>query len=373
MAQKVAKMDEKQRYKLKKFIKDLENFKGRGTEMVSVYVPADYDLNKIATHISQEQGTASNIKSKQTRDNVINALEKIIQHLKLYNKTPPNGLVVFAGNVAEREGQQDYQVWSMEPPLPLRQRLYRCDKEFVLEPMREMLSDEEAFGLVTMDRREATIALLKGKTIIPLSSKESMVPGKFRAGGQSAERFSRNRELSAKDFYDEVGMLMKANFFEMKDLKGIIIGGPGPTKYDFVNGNHITQQLKDKIIGIRDLSYTDMFGIQELLEKSQDILSEEAVVGEKKIVNKFFETLAKTPGKTAYGKDECMRMLQSGAVETMLVSESVDEKIIDEIIAEAEKFSTNVELISVETREGNQLKEIGGYAAILRYETGDSY
>jgi peptide chain release factor subunit 1 len=269
MVKKLEKMDDKQRYHLKKFVKNLENFKGRGTELVSVYVPAEYDLNKIAAHISQEQGTATNIKSKQTRDNVINALERIIQHLKLYPKTPPHGLVLFAGNVAEREGQQDYKVWSIEPPLPMKQRVYRCDKEFVLEPLREMLNDEEAFGLVAMDRREATIALLKGKTIIPLSSKESMVPGKFRAGGQSAERFSRNRELSARDFYDEVGQLMKDNFFEMKELKGIIVGGPGPTKYEFVDGNHITQQLKDKIIGIRDLSYTDQFGLQELLDKSQ--------------------------------------------------------------------------------------------------------
>ncbi|MGV8162116.1 MAG: peptide chain release factor aRF-1 [Candidatus Nanoarchaeia archaeon] len=373
MAQKVATMDDKQRYKLKKFVRDLENFKGRGTELVSVYVPAEYDLNKIATHISQEQGTATNIKSKQTRDNVINALEKIIQHLKLYNKTPPNGLVVFAGNVAEREGQQDYQVWSMEPPIPMRQRVYRCDKEFVLEPLRAMLDDEASFGLVAMDRREATIALLKGKTIIPLTSKESMVPGKFRAGGQSAERFSRNRELSARDFYNDVGELMKANFFEMKDLKGIIIGGPGPTKYDFVNGNHITQQLKDKIIGIRDLSYTDEFGLQELLDKSQDLLAEEAVMGEKKIVTKFFETLAKTPGKTAYGKDECRKQLSLGTVDTFLVSDTVDEAIIDEIMKEAESFSSNVEIISTETREGSQLRDLGGYAAILRYDAGDGY
>jgi len=373
MVKKVDKIDEKQRYKLKKFIKELENFKGRGTELVSVYVPADYDLNKITTHISQEQGTATNIKSKQTRDNVINALERIIQHLKLYPRTPPNGLVLFAGNVAEREGQQDYKVWSIEPPLPMRQRVYRCDKEFVLEPLRDMLNDEEAYGLVAMDRREATIALLKGKTIIPLTSTESMVPGKFKAGGQSSVRFARNRELAAKDFYDKVAMLMKDNFFEMKELKGIIIGGPGPTKYEFVDGNHITQQLKDKIIGIKDLSYTDQFGLQELLDKSQDILAEEAGVGEKKIMGRFLEMLSKNPGMISYGKSECMRLLKMGVVEVILVSETAEDEVIEEIIKEAENFGTNVEIISTETREGNQLKEIGGYGAILRYDVGDQY
>ncbi len=373
MVKTVEKMDDKQRFKLKKFVKELAKYRGRGTELVSVYVPADYDLNKITTHVAQEQGTATNIKSKQTRDNVINALEKIIQHLKLYQRTPPHGLVVFAGNVAEREGQQDYQVWSMEPPLPLKQRLYRCDKEFILDPLKEMLDDDDCFGLVAMDRREATIAVLKGKAIIPLSSTESMVPGKFRAGGQSSVRFARNRELAAKDFYDKVAMLMKDNFFEMKELKGIIIGGPGPTKYEFVDGNHITQQLKDKIIGIKDLSYTDQFGLQELLEKSQDILAEEAVVGEKKIVTKFFETLAKTPGKVAYGKNECLKQLSMGTVDMFLVSDVVEEEIIDEIMKEAEMYSSNVSIISTETREGSQLRDIGGYAAILRYDAGEGY
>ena len=161
--EKAQKVNEKQKFKLKKFIKDLENHKGRGTELVSVYVPSSYELNKISSHIAQEQGTATNIKSKQTRDNVISSLEKIIQHLKLYKQTPKNGLAIFAGNVAEREGQQDFQVWSIEPPAPLNQRLYRCDKEFVLEPLREMLADEDSFGLIAMDRREATIAIIRGK------------------------------------------------------------------------------------------------------------------------------------------------------------------------------------------------------------------
>lgn len=367
------KISEKKKYKLKRFIKEIENRRGRGTELVSVYVPAEYDLNKISAHISQEQGTATNIKSKQTRDNVISALEKIIQHLKLYKKTPPNGLAVFAGNIAEREGQQDYQVWSIEPPIPLKQRLYRCDKEFVLEPLRDMLVDNEAFGLVVMDRREANIALLKGKSIIPLYSAESMVPGKFKAGGQSAARFARNRELAAKDFYQKVGQMIKDQFFESKDLKGIIVGGPGPTKYEFVEGNFITQQLKDKIIGIRDLSYTDEFGLQELLEKSQDILAEEGVVEEKKLVNKFFDLLAKKPGMVTYGKDDCMNQLKIGTVDIVLISEFVDEKIVDEFMDEAEKLGSSVEIISTETREGSQLKDLGGFAAILRYDVGEQY
>lgn len=367
------KIKEKDKYKLKRFIKELENFKGRGTELVSVYVPGGYDINQISSHVSQEKGTATNIKSKQTRDNVISALEKIIQHLKLYPKTPKNGMALFAGNVTEREGQQDFRVWSIEPPTLLKQRLYRCDKEFVLNPLRDMLVDDGVYGLVVMDRREANIALLKGKSIIPLVSAESMVPGKFKAGGQSAARFARNRELAAKDFYMKIGGMIKDQFFDLKELKGIIVGGPGPTKFEFVEGNFITQQLKDKIIGTRDLGYTGEFGLQELLERSSDLLAEEAVIEEKKFMNRFFDMLAKTPGTVTYGKEQCLKALKNGVVDTLLISEVVPEEEVDEFMEEAEKLGSSVEMISVETREGAQLKDLGGYAAILRYNTGEQY
>src|SRR5512136_1627680 len=113
-----------QKFHVKKFLKELEQHRGRHTELVSVYIPAGYDMNSIINHLAQEQGTASNIKSKSTRDNVTSALERMIQHLRLFKRTPPNGLAVFSGNVAEREGQMDIQVWSIEPPIPLNFRTY---------------------------------------------------------------------------------------------------------------------------------------------------------------------------------------------------------------------------------------------------------
>ncbi|MDP7505863.1 MAG: LAGLIDADG family homing endonuclease [Candidatus Woesearchaeota archaeon] len=173
-----------QKHKLKKFVKELESYRGRHTELVSVYIPQGYDINKIINHLSQEQGTATNIKSASTRKNVIDALEKMIQHLKLFKKTPENGLAAFAGNVAAREGQQDFKVWSVEPPVPLKTRIYRCDKEFVLDILRDLMEVKELYALVVIDRRDANIAYLKGKTIVPVLKTHSQVPGKFKAGGQ---------------------------------------------------------------------------------------------------------------------------------------------------------------------------------------------
>ncbi len=361
-------LTEAQRYHLKKLIKELENYKGRHTELVSVYIPQDYDLNKIINHLAQEQGTASNIKSTITRNNVTDALERMIQHLKLFKRTPPNGLAVFSGNVAQREGQQEFKVWSFETPVPLKTRIYRCDKEFVLDILRDMLETKEVYGLVVMDRRDANIALLKGKTIIPLVKTHSEVPGKFKAGGQSANRFRSLVEGAAKDHYKKVAEYMKETFLKMEGLKGIIVGGPGPTKYDLVEGDFITNEVRRKIIAIKDLSYTGEFGLEELLEKSEDVLAQEEVMDEKKIVGKFLEMLATKQKMVSYGEQEVMSKLKMGMVDTLLLSEDLPEEKIEEFDKSAQTVGTIVKIISTQTREGAQLRDFGKIAAILRYE-----
>ncbi|MBI2133535.1 peptide chain release factor aRF-1 [Candidatus Woesearchaeota archaeon] len=357
----------KQKYDLKKFVVELDSHRALHTELISVYIPRGYDMTKIINHLAQEQGTASNIKSASTRKNVISALERMIQHLKLFKQTPENGLAVFSGNVA-RQGQIDLRVWSIEPPIPLQTRIYRCDKTFQLDILKDMLEVKEMYGLVVMDRREGIIAVLKGKTITPLAKYTSNVPGKTKAGGQSSQRFERLREGAAKEFYTRLGEHVKDEFFGKPDLKGIIVGGPGPTKYDFVEGSYMPTELKNRVIAIKDLSYTDEFGLQELVDKSYDVLAEEGLVAEKKILGRFFDLLSTRQGMVSYGRDEVMKQLKNGIVDVLLLSESNEGELIAEFEEEAKKFGTRVEIISTETREGAQLRDFGGIAAILRYE-----
>ncbi len=358
----------KQRFELKKLVKELSGYRGRHTELVTVYVPAGYEMTKIINHLSQEQGTATNIKSTSTRKNVIDALERMIQHLRLYKKTPEHGLAAFSGNVSAREGQSDVQVWSIEPPVPLNVRIYRCDKEFVLDNIKDMMESKEVYGMVVLDRRDAAIALLKGKSIIPLVKTHSQVPGKTRAGGQSSVRFARLREGAKIEHYKKVADYMKEEFLKMKELKGILVGGPGVTVNDFLNKDYITADVRNKIIGVKDLSYTGDFGLQELLDASGDVLANEEVADEKKVMQEFFTFLNTKSGMVSYGEAEVKKTLDMGAVDKLLLSEEIDDDIIEEFEKKAEELGTEVIIISTETREGVQLKEMGKIAAILRYE-----
>ncbi len=356
------------RYKIKKLLKKIESLSARHTELITVYVPPEYDIIKKIQQLQDEVGTASNIKSTSTRKNVTEALEKMIVLLRTIGRTPKNGLAAFAGNVAEREGEVEWFVDYIEPPLPLNQNLYRCDKRFVTEGIRDMIASEDIYGLVVLDRRDATIAILRGKSFKVIAKTHSEVPGKFKAGGQSAARFGRIREDAIKDHFKKVSELMKDQFLNLSGLKGIILGGPEVTVVDFLNQEYLTGDVQKKILGYKPLSYTEEFGLQELLDKAQDLLGEAEVSEEKKIMQRFFDYLNKKPGMVDYGYDSVKRKLEAGAVDVLLVSEILDEEKIEELEELAKHFGTTIKIISTETREGVQLKEMGKIAALLRYE-----
>ena len=182
----------------------------------------------------------------------------------------------------------------------------------------------------------------------------------------SSQRFERIREGAAKEFFKRIADYANKEFLDKPNLKGLIIGGPGPTKEEFIH--YLNNELKKKIIAVQDITYTDEFGLHNLVDKSKDILAKEIIMEEKEIMNKFFDLLAKTPEKVAYGKKEVDQALQLGAIDTLLLSDSLDNNLIESYEEQAEKINSTTQIISTETREGQQLKDLGGIAAILRFQ-----
>ncbi len=405
-------------YELKKKVEELKGYRGRATELVSLYIPDGYDINKVMQQLREEYGTAQNIKSKSTRKNVLGALERAMQHLKLYRQTPKNGLALFTGNVSEQEGVSDIRLWAIVPPEPLRVRLYRCDQTFITEPLEEMLRVKDAYGLITVEKNEATIGLLRGKRIELIDDLTSNVPGKTRAGGQSARRYERIREQETHEFMKRIAD-HAANAFlpllEKGELRGIIIGGPGPTKEDFIEKEYLHHELRKKIIGVVDISYSGEYGLKELVEKASDILSEHEAIKERHLIQEFFRHLVKDTGMITYGENEVRKALELGAVDKLLISEGYDKvrvkakcnncgweelktmnepefhvyrkqlthcpkcgsqnvavekwDVAEELIKMAEDSGADVEIISLDTEEGQQFyKAFGGIAAFLRYK-----
>ena len=402
---------EMNKYQLKKLINELEDIRGRNTELVSLYIPAGYDMSKISEFVTSEESEAENIKSKHTRNNVQDALGKIGRKVQEEHEPPENGVAFFAGNISDTEGRPDIKIWEVVPPQPIESRHYRCDKEFVLEPLKEMIVDDRVYGLIVADKSEAAVGYLQGSSIKTAYTMESNVPGKTRAGGQSAQRFARIRKQMLKTFLTDIADKAQNAFLEKAredKLLGIVIGGPGFVKDKLVDEDYLHQELQEKVIANKSLDVSGEEGLDDLVEKAEQEIQDSEAVREKQKVNNFLQNLKEENGKSEYGVEQVMKAMKMGAVDTVLISEDLDlyqasyecdqghedviyepepeimeEKtceecgntmdllemsdIVDVVTEKAEEMSSDVEIISTDHEEGRRLANMGGIAAILRY------
>ncbi len=312
----------KKEYDIIRDIKRLKSVRGYGTELISIYVPAGYQIAEEVSKLRQEHSESGNIKSKQTRQNVQGAIDKILQYLKLYRETPKNGLVVFCGNISKDPGKTDIELFSMEPPLPLKINIYRCDSTFLLGPIEEMVGATDMYGLVTLDGREATVATLKGSHIQVVKKVNSLAHAKVRKGGQSAQRYQRIIEEEIDEYYRRVSEIISATFAQYNfKLKGLIVGGPGPTKENFVKSNTLNYQIK--ILGVYDTGYTDETGLSDIVEKAADLLAEQEAYRERKIIERFKQELVRG-GLATYGYDNTKRALENKQVTTLIINDELE-------------------------------------------------
>jgi peptide chain release factor subunit 1 len=88
--------------------------------------------------------------------------------VRLIPKAPENGVVIFIGSIDIGSNKTDMYSAALEPPEPITTYRYHCDSSFLLSPLEEMLAEKKTFGLIVLDRREATIGILRGKRIEPI-------------------------------------------------------------------------------------------------------------------------------------------------------------------------------------------------------------
>ncbi len=398
-------MDE---YELEQLIERLEDIRGRNTELVSLYIPQGYDMGKIVNFLTTEKSEAENIKSKATRKNVQAALDKIQRRLKEVGETPENGVALFCGNVSEREGRPDIELWEVVPPEPIQSRRYRCDKTFVTEPLHDIVVVDEIYGLVVVDRSEAAIGFLKGNNLTVKHTMTSNVPGKTTKGGQSQQRFERIRENLYDTFLSDIAEKTKDAFLQAArdgDLLGIVVGGPGFAKDDLLDKDYLHNEIQERVIARKDTNYSGEEGLHELMEKSEDVIQESKAIREQQLVQEFLGHLRDDDGKATYGLEQVAEALQMGAVAKVLISEDFDRvevtytcgederveyvepdavdditcddgsspdieqtrDVIDMVREKATQIDAETHIISADSKEGRRLANLAGIAAILRY------
>ncbi len=407
-------------YKTKKLLELLKGKKGFHTELISLYIPHNRKLSDVTNHLKNEISESQNIKSKLTRKNVLDSIFTLLGQLRNIKDVPENGLVMFSGAIPQNNapGTERNELYIIDPHQPVKTFRYHCASEFLLWPLEEMLVPKETYGLLVIGRKKSAVGYIKGNHVVVVREFTSGIHGKHRAGGQSQKRFERLIEEGEKRFYRRISDDINELFVPMKNLHGIFIGGPGPSKEKFVRDETLDYRLREKILDVVDLGYGGVEGIRALIEKIKDKIENVKYIREKKVMQRFLKELSNDFGLAVYGLDETQKALNYSAVDILILSEKVDlyrvkigclncdhtedrivkerklnnlesevqeeicpkcssnavkiiekESIVEYLGSIAETTGTDIEILSSETEEGEMLiSTFGGIVGVLRFK-----
>ncbi|CAI8506923.1 Polypeptide release factor (eRF1) in translation termination [Hanseniaspora opuntiae] len=400
-------------WKIKKLIKYLESARGNGTSMISLVMPPKSQISMFQKKLTDEYGTASNIKSRVNRLSVLSAITSTQQKLKLYNNCPENGLVLYCGEMVTEDGKVKKVTYDIEPYKPINTTLYLCDNKFHTEVLSELLEADDKFGFIVMDGQGTLFGLLSGNTRTVLHKFTVDLPKKHGRGGQSAVRFARLREEKRHNYVRKVAECAVQNFItnDKVNVKGLVLAGSADFKTDLAKSDLFDPRFQDKIVKIVDISYGGENGFNQAIELSAEALANVKFIQEKKLVTAYFDEISQDTGKFCYGVEDTMKALDLGAIETLIIYENlntmryvykdgeekeivvevnpnlpdksysidkvtgqemdlVSEQLLIEWLAENYKnYGANLEFVSDKSTEGAQfVAGFGGIGAMLRYK-----
>uniref|UniRef100_A0A8C4QUH6 Eukaryotic peptide chain release factor subunit 1 n=1 Tax=Eptatretus burgeri TaxID=7764 RepID=A0A8C4QUH6_EPTBU len=254
--------------------------------MISLIIPPKDQISRVAKMLADEFGTASNIKSRVNRLSVLGAITSVQQRLKLYNKVPPNGLVVYCGTIVTEEGKEKKVNIDFEPFKPINTSLYLCDNKFHTEALTALLSDDSKFGFIVMDGSGALFGTLQGNT----------------------------REVLHK-FTVDLPKKHGQQFFSPPPT-------PPPTRT-------ITCKVSEQTVLFGNESDGGEVKVQSSLQRSALCYLPDALLMFIQqlfclITGKYFEEISQDTGKYCFGVVDTLKALEMGAVEMLIVWENLE-------------------------------------------------
>jgi len=403
-------------FKVKKLIKNLTAARGNGTSMISLIIPPGDQISRVNKMLSDEYGTASNIKSRVNRLSVLGAITSTQQRLKLYNKCPKNGLVLYCGPVITEEGKERKVNIDFEPFKPINTSLYLCDNKFHTEDLNELLMDDEAFGFIVMDGNGTLYGTVQGSNREILHKFNVDLPKKHGRGGQSALRFARLRLEKRHNYVRKVAEFATQLFVtngQKPNVQGLVLAGSADFKSELMRSDLFDQRLQKIVLKMVDVSYGGENGFNQAIELSADTLGAVKLLKEKKLLQKYMDEISQDTGKYCFMVDDTLKALEIGAVEDLIIWENLDsdrivlrnsstseetvvhlskeqqgenkhchdketgvelEEIDNEPVVEwfannYKQFGCNLEFVTDRSGEGTQfVKGFGGIGGILRWK-----
>ncbi|CAI9115721.1 OLC1v1016707C1 [Oldenlandia corymbosa var. corymbosa] len=310
-------------WKMKRLIKELDSARGNGTSMISLIIPPGYQISHASKKLAEEVGKASNIKSRVNRHSVQTALTSAQQRLKLYNRVPTNGLVIYAGTINDKKF-----IRHLEPFRPINAFHYVCGSKFRTDEMNELLERDEVYGFIVMDGNGTLFGTLSGNSRDILHQFHVELPNKHRRGGQSASRFSHIRDEKRHNYLTKVVELSIKHFISdttnQCNVRGLILAGTGDFKNELAQAVVFKSRFSSRVLNIVDTAYGGENGFNQAIRLSSELLLNVKFLQEQRLIEKYFDEISRDTGKFVNGVEHTLKALEMGAVEVLIVWEELD-------------------------------------------------
>lgn len=345
----------------------IESLTGDGTELISIAHPPGKTIQSLRNRLQKEHASAQHIQSDRTRSRVQSALQRAHTITAQYETTPETGLVIYAGVV---DGELLSFVFDDTTlPGPITDSVYKCSDTFATNAVQTTIGQSDAYGLLVIERGAAILGELQGNSTIIHHELESHVMGKTRAGGQSAQRFARDRERQLEQFFQEVATAAENTYMDNGHcrIKGLLIGGTLGTAKRFTRSSHLHPELERVILGVYSVEYATERGLEQLADRGQDAVRDEEHAVSREALDEFYTRLA-TDNPVEYGVRPVHEAARYGAVETLLVSQSVSADTRSKLVEVVTEYGGDVIEIPEGVARGVAFSEtFDGVGALLRF------
>jgi len=310
-----------EQWKIRNLIKKLSSCRGNGTSMITLLIPPKSQLSYWSRLLTDEYGTATNIKSRVNRLSVLSAITSTQHKLKDFKQIPPNGLCVFCGTIMTDEGKDKKVTFAFEPFKPMAAKLYHCDSKFTVGPLNNLLESNATYGYIVMDGNGSLYGTLSGNVKQILHSFSVELPKKHRRGGQSSARFARLRMEARHNYVRKVAEASTQQFISGDKVlvAGIILAGSAGLKEELRKSDLFDNRLKKIVLQTVDVSYGGQNGFNQAIELSQETLRDVKYVKEKRMLTRYMAEVAQDTGKYCFGVDHTLKAFDMGAVDILLI------------------------------------------------------
>ena len=280
-----------------------------------------------------------------------------VEFAKFANRLRVGGVIVDCS----REDQLDFHhTLNVEPRTEIEvEKVWKPDQNDRLEEAIEATENPDV-AIATVEEGEAHV-----HTVAQYGTEErATITGPTGKG-----EYARPREELFEELAGVLGRL---------DVDAILLAGPGFTKADALS--YIEDEGPDLAASVTtvDTAGVGDRGVHEVLKRGavEEVQTQTRIAAEADLIDELTERIA-TGEKVAYGPEQVAEAAEYGAIEQLLV---LDERLrvergpdgdwsvdVDDVVETTEQKGGEVTVFSGEFDPGQQLKNLGGIAALLRY------